>query len=164
MTFERKPVRILFVCMGNICRSPAAEIVFRRMVDDAGLAGTIEIDSAGTIGYHVGNSPDARVADTLRARGYAIHGRARKVTATDLEDFDLVLPMDEDNEESLRQLCGDGESGEKIRPFVSFCTERLVPHVPDPYYGGSRGFEEVTDIVEDGCRGLLAHLRKRLGR
>lgn len=162
MTTARKPIRILFVCMGNICRSPAAEIIFRRMVDEAGLAGGVEIDSAGTIGYHVGNPPDARMAATLSARGYAIQGSARKVTAADLADFDLVLPMDEDNEESLRHLSGNCEHGGRIRPFVSFCTEHPVPHVSDPYYGGSRGFEEVGDIIEDGCRGLLAHLG-RLG-
>jgi protein-tyrosine phosphatase len=162
MSTHRKPIRVLFVCMGNICRSAAAEIVFSKLVTDAGLAGAIDTDSAGTSAYHVGDPPDPRMAATLRARGYPIHGSARKVSTADFADFDLVLPMDEENERDLLKLHrNNGTRRARILPFVSFCTARRVRHVPDPYYGGPQGFEEVADIVEDACRGLLDHLRQK---
>lgn len=161
MSTTRKPIRVLFVCMGNICRSAAAEIVFRRMVDAAGLAGQIVADSAGTSAYHVGEPPDPRMAATLSTRGYPIHGAARKVSTADFADFDLILPMDEDNEQSLLRLHRNhGSRRAHVRPFTGFCTTRRVHRVPDPYYGGPEGFEEVADIIEDGCRGLLEHLSK----
>jgi protein-tyrosine phosphatase len=156
------PVRILFVCMGNICRSPAADIVLRHMVDQAGLAGRIEIDSAGTIGYHSGNPPDPRISEELASRGYPVNGSARKVTRADLADFDLVLAMDEDNLADLTRLDRSATHRAKIRPFTSFCTEHRLRDVPDPYYGGRSGFSQVADIVEDGCRGLLEALRRQL--
>jgi protein-tyrosine phosphatase len=162
MTFNRNKMHVLFVCMGNICRSPAAEIVFRHLVGQAGLEADITIDSAGTTGYHVGNPPDHRMAATLRARGYAIHGSARQVRRADFNDFDLVLAMDHENEADLRRLCGNAETRAEIRAFSSFCSVNRLSNVPDPYYGGSQGFENVADIVEDGCRGLLEHLRSRL--
>ena len=162
MTTDRRSFRVLFVCMGNICRSPAAEIVFRQMVGQAGLEGVIEIDSAGTIGYHAGNPPDHRMSATLRGRGYAIHGRARQVRVKDFMDFDLVLAMDHDNEADLRRLLGKGDSRAEIRAFSSFCSANPLGYVPDPYYGGAKGFEQVADIVEDGCRGLLEHVSARL--
>ncbi len=157
-----KTIRVLFVCMGNICRSPAAEIVFRHIVGAERLDDRIEIDSAGTIGYHTGNPPDKRMSATLKARGYQPDGRARQVSHEDFEGFDLILPMDHDNEADLRRMRRDRQSRAEIRAFSSFCAANPLGHVPDPYYGGTEGFETVADIVEDGCRGLLEHLRKRL--
>ena len=143
MPADRKPFRVLFVCMGNICRSPAAEIVFRQQVSEAGLNDSIHIDSAGTIGYHSGKRPDPRMADTLRRRGYPIAGRARQVTARDLADFDLLLAADPEN------------------LAVDYCVDKEADHVPDPYYGGQQGFEEVADLVEDACAGLLDEIRRK---
>lgn len=160
-TADRETLRVLFVCMGNICRSPAAEIVFRHMIAAAGLEHRIDIDSAGTIGYHAGNPPDRRMSATLKARGYTAHGRARQVRVADFDEFDLILPMDGENEADLRRMARDVRRA-KIRPFSSFCADNPLGHVPDPYYGGAQGFEQVADIVEDGCRGLLEHLRGRL--
>jgi protein-tyrosine phosphatase len=157
-----KTTRILFVCMGNICRSPAAEIVFRHMVKAANLDDRIEIDSAGTIGHHAGNPPDKRMSATLSARGYRPEGRARRVCKEDFDNFDLILPMDPENEAELRRIQRDAKTRAEIRPFSSFCADNPLGHVPDPYYGGTAGFEKVADIVEDGCQGLLKHLRERL--
>jgi protein-tyrosine phosphatase len=162
MPADRKPFRVLFICMGNICRSPAAEIVFRQRVEEAGLTDAIEIDSAGTIGYHAGKGPDPRMADTLRRRGYPIAGRSRQVTAHDLAEFDLVLAADAENLADLRRLDRDGLHRAKIRLLVDYCVDKEADHVPDPYYGGQRGFEEVADLVEDACDGLLDQLRREL--
>lgn len=162
MPADRKPFRVLFVCMGNICRSPAAEIIFRKQVGDAGLDEAIDIDSAGTIGYHAGKGPDPRMADTLRRRGYPIAGRARQVTAADLAEFDLVLAADEENLADLRRIDREGLHRAKIRLLVDSCVEKEATHVPDPYYGGQQGFEEVADLVEDACAGLLEEIRREL--
>jgi protein-tyrosine phosphatase len=162
MPADRKPFRVLFVCMGNICRSPAAEIIFRKQVDEAGLNGSIHIDSAGTIGYHTGKGPDPRMADTLRRRGYPIAGRSRQVTAGDLADFDLVLAADGDNLADLHRLYRAGHHRDKIRLLVDYCVGKEASHVPDPYYGGQQGFEEVADLVEDACAGLLEEIRNGL--
>ncbi|MCW1923318.1 low molecular weight phosphotyrosine protein phosphatase [Luteolibacter arcticus] len=163
MPADRKPFRVLFVCMGNICRSPAAEIVFRQQVDAAGLNEAIHIDSAGTIGYHAGKGPDPRMADTLRRRGYVIAGRSRQVTTDDLRDFDLLLVADEENLADLHRLDRSGAHREKIRLLVDYCIEKEASHVPDPYYGGQHGFEEVADLVEDACQGLLDSLKRQIG-
>ncbi|MFT3991238.1 MAG: low molecular weight protein-tyrosine-phosphatase [Luteolibacter sp.] len=152
---------VLFVCMGNICRSPAAEIIFRKLVDDAGLAGHIEIDSAGTIGYHRGSPPDSRMADTLRRKGYVIDGKARRIQEEDLERFSLIVTMDEENLEHVRQLDTGGRYYEKIRPLVGFCKiHTTAERVPDPYYGGQQGFDHVIELLEDGCLGILNELKK----
>jgi protein-tyrosine phosphatase len=157
---QKPPFRVLFVCMGNICRSPSAEIVFRHMVGEEGLDGAVEIDSAGTIDYHTGRGPDPRMAAALGARGYEIHGRARQVRPEDFERFDLIVPMDRENEMDLREFfCPRPELEEKIRPFAEFCTRHVIDFVPDPYHGGPEGFERVADIVEDGCEGLLKYAR-----
>ena len=156
------PFKVLFVCMGNICRSPAADIVFHKVVADAGCDGDFEIDSAGTIGYHAGSPPDHRMAATLVVRGYRIHGKARRVTAADLDRFDLVLAMDRDNEHELHHLASPANR-HKIRRFTEFCTGHDAADVPDPYYGGQQGFEHVVDLIEDGCAGLLGEIRARRG-
>jgi len=154
---------VLFVCMGNICRSPAAEIVFRQQVENAGLADRIHIDSAGTIGYHTGKGPDPRMAATLKSRGYTISGRARQVTAADLDRFDLVLAADEENLADLHRMAGSHPIKAEIRLLVDFCQRHQAKRVPDPYYGGQKGFEEVADLVEDACEGLLEWIRSRVG-
>ena len=161
MSANRKPFRVLFVCMGNICRSPAAEIVCKKMLGESDLADSVELDSAGTIGYHTGNGPDPRMAATLKSRGYPIFGRARQITAGDLEDFDLILVADEENLADVRRLDRDGSRSAKVRLLVEYCENHDAPRVPDPYYGGQRGFEDVADLVEDACGGLLNELSKR---
>ena len=153
-------LKVLFVCLGNICRSPLAEGVFRHLVANAGLADHFTIDSAGTSSYHTGDPPDARTAAVALARGVRLSGAARQVLARDLEDFDYVLVMDEENLESVKRLA-KGKSSQAtiklLREFDPHATSNL--NVPDPYYGGPRGFENVHDIVERSCAALLAHIR-----
>ncbi len=155
MNPTRKPYRVLFVCMGNICRSPAAEIIFRKLVADAGRSADIEIDSAGTLGYHHGEPPDSRMAATLERNGYHIAGRARKIRIDDLKSFDLIVTMDEDNLAEVRALDPEGRFHPKIRPLVGYCSTHREARVPDPYYGGQRGFDHVIELLEDGCAGIL---------
>ena len=154
-----EPQKILFVCMGNICRSPAAEIVFRKMVADEGLEDRFTIDSAGTISYHAGNPPDPRMSETLAQSGYEPRGRARQVQAEDLEHFDLILTMDEDNLADVRGLDASGQHGHKIQAFVDYLDELEAPRIPDPYYGGQKGFHRVIELLEDGCQNLLKQLQ-----
>lgn len=144
--------------MGNICRSPAAEIVLRKLAADTHRSHDFEIDSAGTIGYHKGAPPDPRMAGTLERNGYPVTGRSRKVGVQDLERFDLILAMDEDNLASLHRLDPDGLHTRKIRLFVEFCSKNNDVRVPDPYYGGQRGFNYVLQLLEDGCSGILTFL------
>lgn len=153
--------RVLFLCMGNICRSPAAHCVFQHLVSEAGLDGEIGIDSAGTIGYHAGSPPDGRMRAVLEERGYRVFGRSRPLSADDLETFDLILAMDGENLDDARRLDGEGRYREKIRLFTSFCRRFDESAVPDPYYGGDRGFYHVLDMIEDGCVNLLEHLREQ---
>ncbi|QTN33829.1 low molecular weight phosphotyrosine protein phosphatase [Akkermansiaceae bacterium] len=153
--------RVLFICMGNICRSPAAEIVFRKMVGGAGLDAGFEIDSAGTIGYHKGSPPDPRMAAHLAKRGYVVEGRSRQLTADDLRDFDILLTMDEENLADTLALDPSGNFHHKVKPFVGFLEEHEASQIPDPYYGGNRGFARVIDLLEDGCRVLLERLAQR---
>jgi protein-tyrosine phosphatase len=155
-------VRILFVCMGNICRSPTAEGVMRRMLEEAGLADRVEIDSAGTGGWHAGDPPDARATEAARRRGTALQGAARQVTVTDFEDFDVLLAMDRDNLAELRRRAPDDEARARVRLLREFDPASAgAPDldVPDPYYGGPRGFDTVLDQVEAACAGLLEELR-----
>jgi len=152
---------ILFVCMGNICRSPAGENVMRRLLEEAGLDGHIRCDSAGLIDYHVGEPPDARMSSAGRRRGLPMTGSARQVTRADLDAFDLILAMDDDNYRGLMALASD-QHREKIRRFCSYCSRHPDKEVPDPYYGGSAGFEHVLDLMEDGCKGVLAQLAEPL--
>ena len=151
---------ILFVCMGNICRSPAAEIIFRKLAHDAGLSDQLYIDSAGTINYHTGNPPDPRMSESLASRGYHIQGLARQVKTDDLDRFDLILAMDEDNLADVRALDTKHEHSDKIRAFVEYLENHDAPHIPDPYYGGQKGFDRVIELLEDGCGGLLGQLQE----
>lgn len=153
------PFRLLFVCMGNICRSPAAEGVMRALVAQEGLENHVAIRSAGTGGWHAGNLPDQRMRAAAKNRGYDLSSRARQVTADDLRDHDLVLVMDQENLRETRAFDRESHFGSKIRLFCEFCAEHDASEVPDPYYGGEAGFEHVLDLLEDGCRGVLQHIR-----
>jgi len=149
------PLRILFVCMGNICRSPAGEGVLAKLVSEAGLTAHIEIDSAGTIGMHQGHRADSRMRAAATERGYNLTSRARQVVAHDLDDFDLILTMDEDNHRGVLNLATTDNQRDRVRLFCSFCQNHAEREVPDPYYGGPQGFETVLDLLEDGCRGVI---------
>lgn len=156
--------RILFVCMGNICRSPTAEAVFTELARQEGGPVHFEIDSAGTHAYHVGEPPDSRAVQAARRRGLAMeHLRARVVTREDFLNFDLLLAMDEENLAHLQRLAPVGHR-ERARLFMDFAPELGRRDVPDPYYGGTTGFEQVLDLVEQAARGLLRELRSGRGR
>jgi protein-tyrosine phosphatase len=156
-----KPVSVLFVCMGNICRSPTAEGVFRQRVAAAGLSDSFVIDSAGTHGYHIGAPPDERSMEYASRRGYDLSAqRSRKVTAQDFEDFDHVLAMDHDNLKLLLAACPP-QHRHKLGMMMAHATRSGVDAVPDPYYGGGRGFDDVLDYLEDASDGLLTKLKKQ---
>ncbi|MDP4693834.1 MAG: low molecular weight phosphotyrosine protein phosphatase [Opitutales bacterium] len=150
--------KILFLCMGNICRSPAGHCVFQHLVDEAGLGDQFEIESAGTIGFHIGQPPDGRMQEVMRSRDIPIIGRSRQLDSADLEYYDLILAMDEENLAGARSLDRKGQYHDKIRLFCDYCTEHNETEVPDPYYGGDQGFEHVMNMIEDGCRNLLKAL------
>jgi protein-tyrosine phosphatase len=154
-------VRVLFVCLGNICRSPTAEAAFRAIAAREAPELGIEADSAGTAAYHIGHPPDARSQEAARRRGYDLAPlRARKVQLADFDDFDLVLAMDRENLDDLRAIAPP-RSHERIRLFLEFAPDAEEREVPDPYYGGPKGFEQVLDFVEAASHGLVRHLRKR---
>lgn len=152
-------MKILFVCLGNICRSPTAEIVFRNLAAREAPELGIEVDSAGTAGYHIGDPPDMRTRQAALRRGYDMSTlRARIVEPQDFGRFDLILAMDRQNLEVLNRRAPSAARG-RIRLFLEFAPEMEVTDVPDPYYGGVNGFEEVLDLVEAASRGLLEHVR-----
>lgn len=144
--------------MGNICRSPSAEGVFRKLVADAGLDDAFEIDSAGTIGYHSGDRADSRMRAAASARGYSLDSRARRIEVRDFEDFDLVVTMDDANYRDVRDI--DPGNGARVVKMCEYCSRHDETEVPDPYYGGARGFETVLDILEDACGNLLEQLNR----
>ncbi|MDF3035213.1 MAG: low molecular weight phosphotyrosine protein phosphatase [Paucimonas sp.] len=151
----KEKTSVLFVCMGNICRSPTAEGVFRKLAEERGLADKVHIDSAGTHGYHIGDPPDARSCAHAARRGYDLSSlRARKVDAADFARFDYVLAMDESNLALLEAACAD-EYRKKLGLFMKFASRSGSRIVPDPYYGGAAGFDMVLDYVEDAAEGLL---------
>jgi protein-tyrosine phosphatase len=155
-------VRLLFVCLGNICRSPTAEGVMRHLVVEQGLGDRVVVDSAGTGSWHVGHSPDERATAAAARRGIVLEGAARQLTAADFADHDLLLAADRDNLSVMRSLAPDDEARDRVHLLREFDPEAVLAgdlEVPDPYYGGPDGFEDVLDGVERACRGLLEHLR-----
>lgn len=158
------PVRVLFVCLGNICRSPSAHGVFRARVARAGLDGRIQVDSAGTGDWHIGQPPDARATAAAAARGIGLDDlRARQVEPADLEHFDYVLAMDEANLDALQALARSVPAARaQIALLGSFSQRYRDQSVPDPYFGGGQGFEQVLDMIEDAADGLLSALQSRL--
>jgi len=154
--------RVLLVCMGNICRSPTAEGVLRNHIKNNMLGDKIEVDSAGTHGYHVGEAPDSRTQRAASARGYNLSQlRARKVARQDLDYFDLILAMDKSNLDNLRRMASP-EQQDKIKLFMEFARNFDDEEVPDPYYGLGHGFDLVLDMVEDASQGLVETIRKEL--
>ena len=153
-------MNVLFVCLGNICRSPAAEGIFLKMVKDARLDHAIKVDSAGTGGWHAGEPADARMRSHAQQRGYELPSLARKFEVHDFKKFDIIVTMDNHNFEDVRVLAQSADDLQKIHKMASFCRIHEVSEVPDPYHGGDDGFRLVMDILEDGCQQLLDHLRK----
>lgn len=155
-----KDYKILFVCLGNICRSPAAEEVMRQLVCKAGLEDRIRIDSAGTYGGHAGNKSDPRMRHAAEMRGYHITHRSRQITFDDFGKHDLIVVMDDSNYDNVRRLAPDTASVRKIHRMSEFFRNTPYDHVPDPYYEGAEGFELVLDLLEDSCAELLETIRK----
>ena len=153
-------VRVLFVCMGNICRSPLAQGVFENVLRREGLENEVFVDSAGTGSWHVGHPPDERAQRSARSRGLDLSAqRARRVTSGDCRDFDYVMTMDEENYRAVSALCR--ESDAEVRPFLDYAADSLETEVPDPYYGGPDGFEHVLDLVEEASEGLLKEIKEK---
>ena len=152
-------VRVLFVCMGNICRSPTGEGVFQYYVENAGYSDVIQVDSAGTIDYHAGNPADSRMREAASRRGYSLNSIARQVRPEDIDSFDLIVAMDLDNLMDLQELAkGPRENIRMLGTFLDGAGRNdMARPVPDPYYGGAQGFEEVLDMIEDACPGMLEH-------
>jgi len=156
-------MKVLFVCLGNICRSPTAEAVFRQVLASDAVDLRIEVDSAGTHAYHIGEPPDPRTQAAARRRGIDMsHLRARQVHASDFEEFDLILAMDRENLAELKRRCPP-RLQERVRLLLEYASAAEL-EVPDPYYGGEAGFEQVLDLIEQASRGLLDDLRRRLMR
>lgn len=156
---EKRPIRILFVCLGNICRSPAAQGVMQSLVDEYKLGGKFELDSAGLYGGHAGELPDRRMRVHAFQRGYRLEHRSRPVKVSDFDYFDLIIGMDDDNISRLRAMAPTLEDENKIVRMTDFCQHHPgATYVPDPYYEGAEGFEIVLDLLEDSCQGLLDEL------
>ncbi len=155
-----RPIRVLFVCLGNICRSPTAEGVFAHLVQQAGLQDRVEVDSAGTGDWHVGERPDPRTRAAAARRGYRLESRARQVRSEDLDAFDYVLAMDEANLRALRRLRRGEPARATVGKLLDFHPEARGQDVPDPYYGGEDGFETVLSLCERACEELLEHIRR----
>ena len=158
-----KPYSVLFVCMGNICRSPTADGVFRHKVQQLGLQDVVTVDSAGTHNYHPGSPPDPRSQEHAALRGYDLSAlRARQIKSSDFEAFDLILAMDWDNLALIQDICPK-QHQKKVRRMTEFCLTLDSPVVPDPYYDGPSAFEHVLDLVEDASDGLIRHIQRMQG-
>jgi len=153
-----KKFKVLFVCLGNICRSPAAEGVLLHLVKASGLQDRVEVDSAGTGDWHAGDLPDHRMRQHAMRRGYPLISRARQVQPEDFQEFDLIVPMDRQNQRDLCDFITTPNPPARIRLFCGYLTDRSETEVPDPYYGGPDGFETVLDLMENGCQGLLREI------
>lgn len=157
----KEKIGVLFICMGNICRSPTAEAVFRHYVESAGLSASILIDSAGTHDYHIGHAPDLRSQHAAEQRGYDMSSlRGRQVESLDFERFDYVLAMDRANLAILQYLAPRG-CKKQVQLFLDYARHHKEREVPDPYYGGEQGFEQVLDMIEDAAQALLQHIQQR---
>ncbi|KAF3341082.1 low molecular weight [Carex littledalei] len=162
-TDESKPFSVLFVCLGNICRSPAAEAVFRNLVEKRGLTSNFRIDSAGTIGYHEGNKADGRMRAASQRRGIEVTSISRPIRPSDFREFDLILAMDLQNKEDILSAYErwrfkeplPPDAPKKVKLMCSYCKKHSEKEVPDPYYGGPQGFEKVLDLLEDACESML---------
>ena len=150
-----KKYKVLFVCLGNICRSPAAQGVFEHIVRENGMSDRIEADSAGTYGGHRGELPDRRMRTAAMYRGFSLTHRSRQVSGLDFLDFDLIVAMDDQNYEDLMHMAPSVEATHKIRRMADFLQRRKMPYIPDPYYMGTEGFTLVLDLLEDGCQNLF---------
>ena len=152
--------KLLFVCLGNICRSPSAENIMNYLLEQAGLEGKISCDSAGTSSYHLGAPPDRRMTTATAKRGIKLMGKARQLHISDLENFDLILAMDKNNYQDIIALDREGKYQDKVRLMCDFAINHPVQEVPDPYYGGPEGFNHVIDLLLDACEGLLQEITK----
>jgi protein-tyrosine phosphatase len=151
--------KLLFVCLGNICRSPSAENIMNHLLQERGLSDQVECDSAGTSGYHIGAAPDRRMsAAAERQLGFPLVGAARQFEVEDLAEFDLILAMDKDNFAQINSLDRAGKYRDRVKLMCEFCREHTLKSVPDPYYGGESGFDFVIELLVDACNGLIDHL------
>ena len=153
------PEKLLFVCLGNICRSPSAENIMNHLVSKAGLADEVICDSAGTSSYHIGSSPDRRMASAAKIRGIELKGKARQFVRSDFQEFDLILAMDRDNYNNILALDKEGKYQSKVHLMCDYASEHQEEQVPDPYYGGPEGFDYVIDLLLDACSGLLEEIK-----
>ena len=159
---DNKRYKVLFVCLGNICRSPAAHGIFEHIVKENGMEDRIEVDSAGTYSGHRGELPDRRMRNAALYRGYALTHRSRPVSSLDFLEFDLVVAMDDNNYEGLMHLAPSVEDSRKIVKMASYFSTHNISYVPDPYYMGAEGFSLVLDLLEDGCRNLYESVVRTL--
>ncbi|WP_036485295.1 low molecular weight protein-tyrosine-phosphatase [Myxosarcina sp. GI1] len=150
--------KLLFVCLGNICRSPSAENIMNHLIEKSGLENKISCDSAGTSGYHIGAPPDSRMSAAAKQKGLQLQGHSRKLKPSDLQQFDLILAMDRENYQDILYLDREGKYEHKIYLMCDFAENHSEREVPDPYYGGSEGFEWVVDLLFDACEGLLNYV------
>ncbi|MDX2097556.1 MAG: low molecular weight protein-tyrosine-phosphatase [Leptolyngbyaceae cyanobacterium bins.59] len=154
--------RLLFVCLGNICRSPAAENIMNYLLEKENLTNQVACDSAGTSSYHIGSPPDRRMTAAARQRGIGMQGQARQFQRSDFESFDLILAMDQENYRNILALDPTGQYRDKVCLMCDFCVTHTTREVPDPYYGGPEGFDRVIDLLTDACGGLLAEVKTKL--
>lgn len=154
--------KLLFVCLGNICRSPSAENIMNHLLQQRQMTHLIACDSAGTSSYHIGSPPDQRMTIAARKRGIELEGRARQLQLEDLVAFDWILAMDEANYRDILRLAGDRPERDKVRKICDFCRHHAETDVPDPYYGGPEGFQKVIDLLMDACEGLLEFLQAEM--
>ncbi|MEH1941923.1 MAG: low molecular weight protein-tyrosine-phosphatase [Nostoc sp.] len=156
------PYKLLFVCLGNICRSPSAENIMNHLLEQANLSEHILCDSAGTSSYHSGSSPDRRMSAAAATKlGIKLRGRARQFLKSDFQDFDLILAMDRENYENILALDRTKQYQHKVRLMCEFCSRHTLKEVPDPYYGGQEGFNQVIDLLIDACEGLLTYVNSQ---
>ncbi len=156
------PYKLLFVCLGNICRSPSAEGIMKHLIAEQHLQDQIICDSAGTSSYHIGSPPDRRMTAAAAKRGITLAGKGRQFERSDFEEFDLILVMDKDNYENILWLDREGKYQHKVKLMCEFCRSHTDREVPDPYYGGEAGFNYVIDLLLDACEGLLEQVKREI--